>query len=158
MEYYVVAPDGSRYGPADLDVLRHWVTENRVTPEMMLEDAFTLQRIPALSLPGLFDAPPPVTHSSYQSAPQSAQYVNYPRTNPRDDRGGVWIAFSWIFSALGILCCPFVFSPIGIAFAYIGAANGSQHSKAPKIFGFASLALGVGLQFFLRAWPYLVSG
>jgi hypothetical protein len=55
--YFVLGAGGAKYGPADLDTLKQWAAENRITPDMLLEDASTGAQIPARQVPGLFGAP-----------------------------------------------------------------------------------------------------
>ena len=57
MEYYVIAPDGQQYGPADLNTLKQWVAENRITQTTMLRHGPTGQTGMAGSVPGLFGGP-----------------------------------------------------------------------------------------------------
>lgn len=54
--YYVVGEGGAKYGPADLDTLKQWAAENRLTPVMTLEDAATGIQMLASQVPGLFPA------------------------------------------------------------------------------------------------------
>lgn len=56
--YYVVGEGGAKYGPADLDTLKQWAAENRLTPSMTLEDAATGVQMPASQVPGLFPSVP----------------------------------------------------------------------------------------------------
>lgn len=54
----MVGEGGAKYGPADVDTLKQWATENRLTATMMLEDAATGALIPASQVPGLFPPAP----------------------------------------------------------------------------------------------------
>jgi hypothetical protein len=38
-QFFMILPDGNRYGPTDLATLRDWVRQGRVPPTAMLEDA-----------------------------------------------------------------------------------------------------------------------
>ncbi|MBV6458774.1 MAG: hypothetical protein HONBIEJF_01912 [Fimbriimonadaceae bacterium] len=52
--YFVIdAATGNKYGPADLATLNQWVTEGRILPSTMLEDALGGAQIRADRLPGL---------------------------------------------------------------------------------------------------------
>jgi hypothetical protein len=51
--YFVIAPDGSKYGPADELTLQQWIAENRLLPTTMLEDVATSNRVAASAVPGL---------------------------------------------------------------------------------------------------------
>jgi hypothetical protein len=58
MNYYVIFPDGQKFGPADLNVLQTWVNEGRVTPDMDVEVVETGERMKAMVVTGLtFPAP-----------------------------------------------------------------------------------------------------
>lgn len=58
MNYYVIFPDGQKFGPADLNVLQTWVNEGRVTPDMDVEIVETGERMKAMVVTGLtFPAP-----------------------------------------------------------------------------------------------------
>ncbi len=37
MQYNVIGPDGSKYGPAGIDLLQQWINEERIVPSTMLE-------------------------------------------------------------------------------------------------------------------------
>jgi len=53
MNYYVIFPDGQKFGPADLNVLQTWVNEGRVTPDMDVEVVETGERMKAMVVTGL---------------------------------------------------------------------------------------------------------
>jgi hypothetical protein len=53
MRYFVIGPDGKSYGPAEIPMLRQWVTEGRVTATTQLEVEGTGQRVWASSIPEL---------------------------------------------------------------------------------------------------------
>ncbi|HRJ27095.1 MAG TPA: hypothetical protein PLO61_06255 [Fimbriimonadaceae bacterium] len=58
MKYYVIAPDGSRYGPADEDTLTQWAAENRINPTTTLESEETGARMMASQAPGIIFTQP----------------------------------------------------------------------------------------------------
>ena len=53
MKYYVIWPDGQKFGPADVDILNQWVSEGRVTRDTELEAVDSGARLRAGDLPGL---------------------------------------------------------------------------------------------------------
>jgi hypothetical protein len=60
MSYYVVWPDGRRFGPADLGTLQSWAAEGRISGTTEVEDIVAGVTVPASKLPGLtFEAVPP---------------------------------------------------------------------------------------------------
>jgi hypothetical protein len=52
MQYYVIWADGQKFGPATIDVLNQWITENRIQPSTPIE-TLDGQRITAGEVPGL---------------------------------------------------------------------------------------------------------
>lgn len=60
-KYYVVGPEGQRFGPADIETLKSWVTQKRVKPGTKLIHAGTESEIEARTLQGLFDEVAPQT-------------------------------------------------------------------------------------------------
>lgn len=53
MEFFVVGPDGNKFGPASLETLNKWAAEGRVVATTILERASDGVRGPASLLPGL---------------------------------------------------------------------------------------------------------
>ena len=53
----MIAPDGQEYGPVNIDVLKQWVTESRVTPETKLKIFESGQIIVAGTLQELYPKP-----------------------------------------------------------------------------------------------------
>jgi len=53
MNYFVILPDGSRFGPADLALLNTWAREGRLIPASVLEEEGTGRRLPSHELVGL---------------------------------------------------------------------------------------------------------
>lgn len=100
MEYYVVADDGQKYGPANLDTLNEWAQQGRILPTTTIERASDGVRQPASLIPGLIlpssdaglqapyaSAPQPGTPASPigQSQPPSPGFgpiSGYPRQQP----------------------------------------------------------------------------
>lgn len=67
MQFYVIGPDGSKFGPADVPKLAQWATEGRINASTMLENASTGERVAAANLPDVL-------------APTSPPYVSPPPT------------------------------------------------------------------------------
>ncbi|MBS1720413.1 MAG: hypothetical protein JST35_08210 [Armatimonadetes bacterium] len=112
--YYVVAPDGSQYGPADYATLRQWVGEGRVLPATVLVDATTNQKLQASSVPNLFRGHP--GNAATGAMPTTGYHTPYatpgvsPYHQPQDGVGssGVhWINMvSLVISIVAFLCMP----------------------------------------------------
>lgn len=191
MQYYVIAPDGQKYGPADVATLNQWAAEARLTPETQLEDTTTGARMSASAVPGItfpgaapgFQQPQPQPQSPYQQPQQPYQQPqqpqqpyqqpqqpyqqpqqpggyqqpqggyqpgpysqppgsNYPRQGIAGDDGSGDVRNAWIFGAIGFLCCPIVFSTLGIYFAVQGKNKGNPSAQGAMIFCIVSLVAG----------------
>ncbi len=158
--YFVVAEGGSKYGPADIDTLKVWAAENRLTPSTMLEDAATGVQIMASQVPGLFPSSQtdiqqtaaPVESQAIPSSPYSSPgpsssmpgtspYQQNPYSSPvGSNYGGASgesesakqaVMYGWICFALGIVCC-FLISPGAIYFGK--KAKDEGHSQGNLIF------------------------
>src|SRR6478672_6495405 len=109
MQYYVIGPDGNKYGPADVPTLTTWITENRLTPQSMLEDFNTGQRVPASSVPGLFDTGAPTATAGPTMGPAQTGTVysqvpapgapGYYNPQAMGDNGQKDVTLAWIFGA-----------------------------------------------------------
>ena len=165
MEYYVIGPDGAKYGPGDIPTLQQWIAENRIGQQTILEDVATAQRAFASQVSGLTFAPsvanmapPPVSEapgplagpgpgSPYESPPGY-----YPRQGVAGDGGKTLIMWSWICSGVGIICCPIILCLVGIVLAVVAATQGSKKYIAPLIFGVCALAFGTVLGILSNNW------
>ncbi len=140
MTYYVVAPDGQKYGPGDVVMLNQWAQQGRVQPTTVLEDASTGARFAASQVPGMMFAPEPI-NGGY-SAPPS--YQQYPRQGYGvADNGDGDYQKALIFGIIGFLCCPVIFSSIGIYFGSLAQRKG--HPKGQAIMTFCIISLVVGI-------------
>lgn len=139
MTYYVVAPDGQKYGPGDVVTLNQWAQQGRVLPTTVLEDASTGARFAASQVPGMIFSAPPTSDFG-----QPSSYQQYPRTGYGvTDNGDGDYQKALIFGIIGLLCCPVVFSSIGIYFASLAQRKG--HPKAQSIMTFCIISLVAGL-------------
>ncbi|MCC6404139.1 MAG: hypothetical protein IT207_09025 [Fimbriimonadaceae bacterium] len=70
MSYYVVWPDGRRFGPANLDTLNQWAGEGRISADALIEDVVAGKTVPATMVPGLeFPSPESPTAAIEPEAP-----------------------------------------------------------------------------------------
>ena len=79
MRYFVILPDGQKFGPADLATLNQWITENRLGPQSMLapEDGgpnIAASMVQGLVFPGSIPQPGPTqaNPSAQPGQPMSA--------------------------------------------------------------------------------------
>ncbi len=169
MQYYVIGPDGSKYGPADIPTLKQWAAENRLDPDAILEDFNTGQRTAAAQVQGIFEtgAPgspiPTTTATTEAQRGQMSQQLpsgaagpslydspvgNMPPgyyTRGTADDGSKEITLSYVFSAIGFVCCPVIFSVLGIVYAGKAEAKGNLSAKGAKTLGIISLVVGIGI-------------
>lgn len=175
-------PDGQKFGPADTATLNQWVAEGRLAPNSMLEDASSGARVLASQVPGLL-FPGSAPMGAPGGAPQMAPPSNDPYANPQPPMGGPGpgpgfqqppgyspyqrpmgaasmeeaqkkVTMAWVFGSIGLLCCPVVFSVLGIVFAnqavnmgHPGAQNARTYCIVTLIVG---MIIGVIVRFSMR--------
>ncbi|MCB2154000.1 hypothetical protein KQI84_03885 [bacterium] len=118
---YVIHPDGSRYGPADIPTLIEWARQGRVPFASLVEDAETHQMRPVNSVPELKNEIP---RDLFQKLipPNTLAVIGY------------YVA---ILSLLGALC---LFIPTGIgglAAVILGGMGLRSAKRDPDIRGVA---------------------
>lgn len=59
MQFYVVGPNGEKFGPAEEALLAQWAAQGRITAYTQLENAVTGERVAAASIPGIISPAPP---------------------------------------------------------------------------------------------------
>ncbi|MEQ1933274.1 MAG: CD225/dispanin family protein [Fimbriimonadaceae bacterium] len=121
MRYYVIAPDGSRYGPADTDQLKYWVKEGRVLEHTMLQEEGGTTQFPAGTVLGFFDktqtAPPPKYN-------EPAGYYRAPTSLPPLETTGT------IVKAVLVMCfCCQPFGIVALVFAIIASSNANTNRE-----------------------------
>jgi hypothetical protein len=158
VQYFVVGPDGTAYGPADMPTLRQWAAEGRILPDSLIRDAATGQTQLASSIPGLIGgpgygtAPYPPQQPNYMQPGGGSGYANYPRpygmntgANPGDVQaawilGGIGVAMAFCCSLLGLVC-----GIVGLVLAKRAAANGNQNAAGPQVLCWVAIGLSVVL-------------
>jgi hypothetical protein len=163
--YFVIGPDASKYGPADVPTLSSWATENRLTSATEVEDAATGVRMTAAQIPGIvFPQATATTSSIYggtvsnptstagYSGASNPAYASYPRDGAGSgDNGAGLITASFICSGLGLICCPCLFSVAGIILGVMGKNKGNDKGQLAITLGIASLVIGIILGVVLQA-------
>jgi hypothetical protein len=144
LRYFVIAPDGSKYGPADIQTLRAWMIEGRIAATTMLEEEGTRRQVQAQSVIKFGEAP---TFNQ-----PSVPYVRKPEFAPRGDQGNGDIVLSYICSALTILCCCFF--NVG-SFIYANRAISKGHPKGNTARVVAIVALILWIITTLITIPFL---
>lgn len=160
MQYWVIAQDGQKYGPADIATINTWVAQNRIHGDTILQDVATGEQMQASQVPGILFSGEQTqpSYQTYQNQYQNQQYqnqyfnqnqgTNYPRIpNQVNDQD---VSNAWILGVVGLLCCPIV-----AIFGVIKASNAQRygHPKAQGalIFNIIVLVISCGV------WP-LFSG
>lgn len=151
MNYFVIAADGQKYGPADVQTLNHWAQEGRVLATSMLEDAATGARIPATSVSGINFPLASVGGQNYQQP----NYQYGPGQMFADD-GSADVKKVWLFGGLAFIpCCPvlfgLVFGILAVVFATSSQKKGNPQGGTAMIFAICSLVGGILLSVFFRA-------
>ncbi|MBX3111955.1 MAG: hypothetical protein KF857_08095 [Fimbriimonadaceae bacterium] len=73
MQYFVIWPDGQKFGPATVDKLNEWIAEGRINGDTLLESVEGGSQIKASAVPGLnFPAASAAVSEPEPAAPASA--------------------------------------------------------------------------------------
>ncbi len=166
MRYFVILPDGRKFGPADEPLLLQWMHEGRINRDMDLQEEGSDVRIKVGELPTLREAPANPTESPFMRPPEasgnSAQHASYYRPGyVQGDIGASELSSSWVLSGIGLgitvvscLCCPLlnllvVILPIfGLVMANKALAKGNPSASGAKIFAIVVIVIagliGVG--------------
>jgi hypothetical protein len=68
VQYFVVAADGQKYGPAPIDTLNLWSAEGRITAETLLESVSTGLQLPASRILSHLAVPTPLVSTTEQAS------------------------------------------------------------------------------------------
>lgn len=169
--YFVVdTATGAKYGPADIATLNQWITERRVEPTTMLQDAATGTQLPAAQVPGLnfpqaAPSQPVIQQPTFQQPTQgpSAGPIAGPMNAPgrpiggevpyagmpgnygySGDTGSKELTLSFVFAALSLLCCPLIFAVLGVIQANKAAAKGNKNAKVALILNIVAAVISIG--------------
>lgn len=162
-QYYVLWPDGQKFGPADLSTLQRWVAENRVGPATLLENASNGHHIRASDLPALqsvltptmpmggpnpaggpYAQPGPYGSSAPYGQPVQGPYPapgGFVPSNPA--AGTAEVTISWVLGAFGLLCCGVLAGAAGLIMGVIAHSKGQKNAMAAIIFNIVVIFLGV---------------
>jgi len=170
LRYFVVAPDGQRYGPASVQTLQQWAIERRLDANTTLIEEGSFRQFRAgdlVPMPTAQSGTPYMPQQGYNAPPQASQtpyapgYVQnipggqYPANAYQTGSGFVVISFMCSFLALFLMCT----FPVGLIFALLGigfgqAAKNRNQPSAKAAFTLAAVMLGVNL-FTQVIWPYI---
>ena len=139
LRYFVISPDGSKYGPADINMLRAWVVEGRITPDTILEEEQSHQRVAARLVAGLsFGGEAP------SMIPPGGQQRGYgrPEFSKKSDDGNSDVLWSYVCSAMTIICCC-LFNIAGFVYANRAISKGNRRGHGARIFAVIMLVLWI---------------
>ncbi len=159
MRYYVIAPDGARYGPADLGLLNRWIAEGRLFPHTPLIFEATGESCLAGEVPGLGFALPPVASPMMNPSGRPFQqpfveqpFAAYPRAVPYPtDNGSSDLTRAWVMFGLGLTCCSVTFIS---GFLAAQSARRKGHHGAPMAMMANAVVGGITIIVFIwfMAW------
>lgn len=133
-QYFVILPDGSKFGPADTSTLNQWIVEGRVHTTTILEEVPSGVRCPANQLPALRFA-------------RVVAFLNEPAPDMIDDGKLVPSAVQGGFNLGALLIAPVWALKHGIKLGYVAGAL-AIISVLPVVAVFGALGL-VGISLYL---------
>ncbi len=132
LRYFILAPDGQPYGPADIPTINQWIAEGRILPTTLLQPEGSTMRVAASTIDGLVWG----ANQTFQAyTPQAVS------------TGRLELRASWVCLAGSlVLCClPVGFHVVagiaGILFAVIAYRKGNQIALASLVLNLLLLAL-----------------
>ncbi|HLO99893.1 MAG TPA: GYF domain-containing protein [Fimbriimonas sp.] len=141
MQYWVIATDGQKYGPADVATLNTWVAQGRVTATTMVQELASGDQMLASQIPGILLVP----YSGTQNYNNNYQNV-YPRVmDPMGGKDGAKeVQTAWGLGVAGLLCCG-IFAIFGVIKASNAQRAGFPNAQGALIFNVIVLIIGFGL-------------
>jgi len=158
VRYFVISPDGMKYGPGDIPTLNQWVMEGRLLPSSTLEEETSGVRVQAstvtgLNFPVVAGAPPASGGPAY-----AGYYPRDPSTVAGPNNGQSLLIGAYVVGVIGLVtCCSGAFSLVAgigaFALAYQAGRQGHPGAVWAKtlaavviIFAITVMALGGVLQ------------
>jgi hypothetical protein len=141
--FFVLWPDGQKFGPADVQTLQRWAVENRIGPATLLEDEHSGRHVRAVDVPAL----QPVLNLP----------MNMPSANPgfvpaNPSAGTTEVTIAWILGAIGLCCFGMGLGAAGIVLSIIAMQKGQRGAVAALIFNIVVIVLSlVGIAFLSMA-------
>jgi hypothetical protein len=147
MQYYVINPDGQKYGPADVATLSSWAAQNRLNPTSQLEEVGTGRIITANQLPGLVFG----TTVGTAGTPGAPNYANPPAAGPVGGYNPGYqapvqsqnLTYAWVCFGLSFCCCGPISAGLGIMYAGKAIQDGHPGGNAAKIANIIMLVLSI---------------
>ncbi|MDX2065762.1 MAG: hypothetical protein SFX74_08490 [Fimbriimonadaceae bacterium] len=158
-QYFVVMPDGQKYGPADVATLSQWAVDQRLAPHSTLENATTGEKLAASSVPGIQFGPPtapaaPSMPTANYPRPNDAQYGAPQPTYPAytghanssdDDKSWLWGLLCGIGAVVLVLWIGIGGLILGIPAFRFGLAAWNNGQRGKGLFGMILGAIAIAL-------------
>jgi hypothetical protein len=144
MRYFVISPDGQRFGPADLDTLNQWSREGRIGPPTLLQAETGGATFAASLLDGL----------SFPAAAIPPSFANYQRTSGlTTDDGSKDLRQAWIAGILSpILSFMCIFGLAATLFGFGAGLKAKQKGQAAWIYPIILCSVDLVLWIAVRAF------
>jgi len=160
MRYFVITPDGNRYGPVDLPGLQEWCRQGRILPDSPLQNELTGMVQPARDIiaapffpaptmmPPSAPYPPGINQTGYPGMPAEYPRPNVPGSFPGYDDGSNDVRTAWTMFAAGLICCQFL-CVLGYFSAAKAERKGHPGAKAAKLAnGILLILMVLGIVFY----------
>ncbi|MCE9558104.1 MAG: DUF4339 domain-containing protein [Armatimonadetes bacterium] len=133
MNYFVIMPDGQKYGPANVDTLTQWANEGRLQPTTLVEIEGTGQQMMASSVLGIIwpapAAPGPMGGGYNQVPPSGYTRPNYASNVPESWLDQQYANTSVVVLVLFSFCCGIIALIMAIV-AYFTCQNPKAKQNA----------------------------
>jgi hypothetical protein len=144
MKYYVLMPDGQRFGPADVDMLTRWAHENLLNQRSMLVEESSGDTVVAGEIPGI------VFPLVSVELPSGTQFAKPPTLNSTPEMpqansqvGSTEVLVGWIMFGLSLLGLSCIGSIVGTIYSRKAMKLGNPNGQAPYIANIVVLVLWV---------------
>ena len=161
MRYFVVADDGSKYGPAEVSLLNVWIEEGRLLPKMVLEEEGTHHRVAAASIEQLdfyvLEAPAPPSPTDLVPSEVAALVYDVSVTH-ESERADMFLSWAMVVVTLCLSGVKLMAGYIGAFTALLGIV--AAWKAKDRGFEGASVALAMnvfGLLIWLLARLYFIT-
>ena len=148
MRYFVVAEDGSKYGPADVKLLNAWIAEGRLLPVMTLHEEGTNHPVTAASIDGLDFYSLEPNGVPVVSAGEAMAIAFEPQIQHESEKLDVFLAWAMVVVTLTLSAFRTIVGVLGVFTALLGLvaafkAKDKGHDGAGLLIAFNVLALAV---------------
>jgi hypothetical protein len=147
MRYFVVAEDGSKYGPADVKLLNAWVAEGRLLPVMTLEEEGSHHQVTAASVEALDFYVLQQPKDAAAPSPPPGEVIALDEPISQDpERLDMAVGWSMILITLCLIPFPSTVGFLGLFTALLGLvasmkAKDRNYPAATALLAFNALAL-----------------